>query len=315
MKKIVLGILAFTGLALSSCNVGNGDNYQSVDYYPANLIIPTDGSEATMSMGVYRIKFDFNDATAAVSGALRIADNDYTFIADPVKYTDFGYKQVIKGVSGVFTKGQQEMKDGKFMISAYDALPDNFNPLKVFTPTVKSDKGSADFLPGTLITPVSQSVSAIFVGNFKMGDKYNVHTFSTDSFYSGTTNTGYATSKNTVYRVIIDITKKKATLLIYGAKFAEQMPAINTIILKDLDIVTNAAGYEIVGENVIPLVPEANTLMGELSQCTPNANYTFNSFRMTTTNQELTQVNMRFTVAGKFNGQFSGEYVKLPDNY
>lgn len=315
MKKIVLSLLAFTGLFLSSCNVGNGDNYQNVAYYPTNLIIPTDGSPAVMSQGVYPIKFDFNDGTATVSGALRINETDYSFVADPVKYVDYGYKQVIKGVSGMFSNGSQEMRNGKFMISAYDALPKDFNPTKVFTPIVKNENAGTKFIPGVLITPVSQSVSAIFVGYYQMGDRYNVHTFSTDTFYAGTTNTGYATSDKTVYRVIMDIEKKKATLLIYDAKFAEEMPSIKTIILPELDIVTNSNGYEIVGENIVPLVPEADSTMAELSQCTPNEAFIFNSFRMNTVDQLLTKVNMDYRVAGRFNGKFSGSYVNLPDGF
>lgn len=315
MKKIVLSLLAVGGLFLSSCNVGNGENYQNVAYSPTNLIIPTDGSAPIMSQGVYPIKFDFNDGTAAVSGALRMNDSEFSFIGDPVKYVDYGYKQVIKGVSGMFSKDNLEMKNGKFMISAYDALPENFNPMKVFTPTVKSDKGGTTFLTGTLITPVSQGVPAIFVGYYQMGDRYNVHTFSTDTFYCGTTTTGYATSTNTVYRVIMDIANKKATLLIYGAKFADEMPSLSAIILPELDIVANSNGYEIVGKDIVPLVPESNSLMGELSECTPNENYIFNSFRMSTVDQMLTRVNMNYSVAGRFNGQFSGCYVNLPDGF
>ncbi len=316
MKKIVLSLLAVCGLFMSSCNVGSGENYQNVAYYPTNLIIPSDGSAPVMSQGYYPIKFDFNDGTAAVSGALEINDKKYSFAADPVKYVDYGYKQVIKGVSGMFTNGTQEMKNGKFMISAYDALPENFNPMKVFTPIVKNDNSGTSFLPGTIITPVAQSVPAIFVGYYQMGDQYNVHTISTDSFYCGTTTTNAgANSDKTVYRVIMDIKKKKATLLIYEAKFAEGMPSLSAIILPELDVVVNSNGYEIKGNNVVPLVPETDSLMGELSECTPNEDYIFNSFRMNTVDQMLTKVNMSYSVAGRFSGQFSGCYVKLPDGF
>lgn len=323
MKKTVFCLLSSAGILLSSCTMGSGENSRTVGYATCNMVIPTNGGEPLLSYGSYVFSFDFNAATASVSTNSLIIDNKtYSFTTDPVKYTDFGYRQVIPGLSGVVGNGSMDIKDATFM-TAIPEIPENFNPTRVFTPTMKDDKGTVSYLPGTIYHPNIQSVGLMVVANYTMGNEYTVRTFTPDVFYTGDTSTRYqvdgapqmSQTKNIVYRIIMDIEKKKAALVMYNAKFSNSPnePEKAAIYVPDLDVKFTSGGYEITGTDIVPYMYEGSLSLPDPDTYTKYENFKFDSFRLATTDRWLSSVAVTYKVAGIYDGSFSGKYVTIPD--
>ena len=146
---------------------------------------------------------------------------------------------------------------------------------------------------------------------YNIGNEYTVRTFCRDAYYAGTTTTHYTDkdgnagsfeNKEIVYRAVINVEKMTADVVIYNAQFAPQQPQkITAMVLKALPVETMANGYRITGEDIIPEVVEG-------AATTPNPNYPFKKFSMTTTSDNLDQVAMEFNVGDRYHGLFSGVY-------
>ena len=108
-----------------------------------------------------------------------------------------------------------------------------------------------------------------------------------------------------LYRVLIDLEKKTADIIIYNAKFAAAAPPLKAILLKGLKVTWGKGSYSIEGENLIPSVPEGGTWQ-------ENPRYVFNKFAFNTNGKTMTDANMSYLVAGMYTGQFSGSYVLDP---
>ena len=323
MKKTVFLLMASAGMLLSSCTMGSGENSRTVGYTTCNMITPLNGGEPTLSYGSYVFSFDFNAGTAGVSTNTLMIDNKaYSFSTDPVKYTDYGYRQVIQGLTGLVNNGNMEIKDATFM-TAIPEIPENFNPTRIFTPTEKNDKGVVSYLPGTIYAPNVSSVGLMVVANYTMGNEYQVKTFTSDVFYTGDTSTSYQVdgasqvnqTKSIVYRIIMDIEKKKAALVMYNAKFSNspQEPEKAAIYVPGLDVNFTGNGYEITGTDIVPYMYEGSLTMPDPDLYTKYENYKFDSFRLSTTDKWLSSVMITYKVGGVYNGSFAGKYVTIPD--
>lgn len=331
MKKKLIYALAGCSLLLTACNTGNGENEQTMTYPTCNFVIPKDGTTPTMSYGSYTFKskmsaslWDMSVSTTSLS----INNTARTFVTQTYPVVNVGgYKQIIKNVSSDPASGGYEISNGTFMLSAYDNLPKDFLPNKVFTPTQKDEKGKISYIPGTVFYPnMTGYISPLVVAQYDFGSEYKVKTFFCDAFYAGKTNTSYslpngmsgmAESEKMVYRVIMDLDKKRAGIVIYNAKFSDsdKEPEKAAIYIPGLDITFQGESYEISGKDIIPLIPEGNLpALPDPDKFTPYPTFKFNEFKMVMTNSWLTSTRMEFSVADTYKGYFSGSYVKIPEN-
>lgn len=298
MKRIFLGLAAIAAVfPFASCNTENVDNVTTVTYGTSNLIVPLDGSQPFASSNVYSFMFDLtNNKVSCYTSNLLIDNRTYSFVTDTVacknEAINYGQLITIKGAKGYFNN------DVTLPIHDYEMyITSLYNYLNVNAPGVTGNTYAAPAL----------------VGHYRIGDKYSVRTFSDDSYYMGTTTTSFPgqdgslvayENKDMTYRVVIDVDKDKADVVIYNAKFAQAAPELAGIILFGLDVKWTGNGYSIEGENVVPQVIEG-------SGSTPNDKYTFNKFYFRTTNDNLTQASIEYTVANVFKGAFSGNYLAI----
>ncbi len=331
MNKLTLSFLALSGLLLASCNNEPGKNTVTETYFTCNMIFPLAGGEGSMSEGVYTFFLDRNEDLMTISTEkLKFDNTDHKFASAPVAVEyPTPYQVYLQGVTADQSTGGMLLNGGTFLISPYQ-LPNDFDPTSVFTPAYKNANGQAEYIPGTIFHPaLSKNVSPLVVSNYRLGNEYMVRTFICDAFYSGDTTTSYIydgqqstnVSKNTVYRVIIDVQKSKAGIVIYKAKFSSSPhePLKEAIYLPDLDVKITSNGYVISGQDIVPLIPEGTSYYPNPEGVTPMPAYTFKSFHMMTTNTWMTDVIMNYTVNNptdensSYNGLFSGSYVTLPE--
>lgn len=331
MKKLTLSLLALSGLLLASCNNEPGKSTATSTYATCNMIFPLTGEEGTMSAGYYTFFLDRNEGLMTVStDNLRFDNTDHKFASNPVTLEyPTAYQLFMTGVTADASNGVMAMSNGTFFISPYQ-FPNDFDPTNVFTPAYKNANGQSEYIPGTIFYPsLNGNISPLIVSNYKLGNEYMVRTFICDAFYTGDTTTSYMfngvlgtnSSKTTIYRVIMDIQKKKAGIVLYNAKFsaAPQEPVKEAIYLPDLDIKITTNGYEITGTDIVPLVPEGTSYFPNPDGVTPMPSYTFKSFKMVTTNTWMTDVMMQYQVNNPmdensdYNGLFSGSYLTLPE--
>ncbi len=173
----------------------------------------------------------------------------------------------------------------------------------------------------------SRKYEPVVMAQYNIGSLYSVATFQSDATYRGITSTTFAyqgqqmeyKTKSGSYRVVINPNTLKADVVLYRVKFAEQAPAL-ILVLKDLDVTLGRNGYTISGNNIIPGQQDGAML-------TPNESFPFESFTLTTTNDELSTVSINYTVRNKsmedkigngarvvYEGAFSGSYVSDPEH-
>lgn len=148
---------------------------------------------------------------------------------------------------------------------------------------------------------------------FNVPGKFSVHAFPTRVYYGGTTVSSYKTaegqdknfkSETPVFGVEMNLDSRTATVKIYNAKFADEMPAISLMTLSGLTVEGDRDhGYEIKGTDIIPVVG-----MGD--GAVPYPNFIFNSFELHPSEDLFTDVECDFNVAGRFNGEFEGSCAR-----
>lgn len=165
------------------------------------------------------------------------------------------------------------------------------------------------YLINSYLRPGDQTNSGTLVTfNFKVGADYAIASFPRQAYYGGTTvtsmpNTPDFTNPEPKYFVKINMENRTAELTIYNAKFAETMPmALSAVNIKGLTIKPSREyGYIIEGANIIPTV-------GTGDHAVEYPQYTFNKVEIHPTNAELTNCEITYTVADRFNGRFNGSY-------
>lgn len=302
MKKTVLFALAVSVIAgMSSCN-SEKNTVQTMTYnIPTyNLITSVDGTAApSVAQSVYKINFDLIAATASVATEINVGSTPISFVTDPIKYTggmyewQNAYHEIIK----ISTIKDNNIYDLNCLISSMAYFPAALTGLPAIT---------------------YPSGSKYLIMSYNVGSNTLVRTFWPDATFSGNTTTTYSdrtgtpkqfTSKEILYRVVMNITDKKATVILYDAKFAEEMPkALDAIILKDLPLTFTNSGYRIDATNVIPEQWEGGTT-------TPNTTYVFDSFSLNVGGDLTTTIIEYSVMHNAFHGYFEGKCInQLPSS-
>lgn len=300
--KFILSSIIISSLSLASCNLepDKDNNYQTLNYSVCNLVIPSDGASFA-TMGLYSLIYYTTEGTVAVQTSnlsLGYGESSFTTSAMPYKvqaYTQGGnsYFEVSKFSGGI-------TNDTGFSV----------NQLSGYTSTIVN----------TLVTgdPAISDYPTLFypalVMQYNINQNYTVKTFMRDEIFSGVTtirteSSGQSFSNEEVrYRVFFKDDMKTADVIFYSAKFAENMPVTITFRLKGLNVVYNKTGYAVqipAGEKVVPDLFEGGAF-------TPYPSYTFSSFILSTTSEDLSKASINYTVEStrdKYYGMFAGEYV------
>lgn len=297
MKKSLL--LAFAAAAVAgfaSCDRNSGvTSTVSFNAQTFNLISTLDGSaEPAVASSVYKFNFDQIAGTATIGTEITNNIKAISFATDPITYKVMNYQwnSAIHEVIDIEAFKSKEIYNLDFQITTMANIPPVVDGLPTITYLVNYK---------------------YIVANYQVGDNVYVRTFWTDVTYTGTTTTTYPgaggmksfNSTDVKYRVVMNPADKKATVILYDAKFAEEMPKpITNIVLKDLPVKFNNYGYEITGTDITPLCYEGGV-------ATPNTDRIFNSFTLNV-GGDLTEANIDYTVSGVFRGSFTGSYVLKP---
>lgn len=166
-------------------------------------------------------------------------------------------------------------------------------------------------IPG--IIAIQESMPRIYM-SYRLGDLYNVRTFSEDSYYNGITTTEFE-YKGTPssfqdnqggYRVILDVDARKATVVLYNVKFAARAPYL-TLVLENLKLEFNASGYKVSGNDIVAKMLEAGDLTSYEAR-------PFTKFNFTTVGTDLTKAEIKYEVKDTkmglvYKGSFSGSLI------
>lgn len=286
--------LASLLLLLGSCNtdVDPMENAFSVPYPTTAFVAYPDGSASICDSRYSLTNYPMAGTCVLNSAGVVIGDQTCSFTTDQIPYTS--------------TVQPNGLADQKF--SRGSAMW-NDTPITDITCLIPSQKANVSERAEVTVPGYPSNSETAFFLSYSVGDLATVRTFMSDACYIGQTQTMYSykgenktyTSSDVIYRVCFKQAHKKADLLIYHAKFAEEQPEIQAMLLKDLDVSINAGGYTIRNNsgNIVPEVYEAGEMI-------PNARYPFNSIVISSSNEQLTDVNIIFTVAGSFQGTFRG---------
>lgn len=295
-KSLLLSLAAVAVAGFSSCDHNSGvTSTVSFSSQTFNLITTVDGSAGPVVVSsVYNFNFDQIAATGTIAGEVTNSIQPISFVTDPIKYKVMNYQwnDGIHEVIDLETFKSKDVYNIDFQITTMANIP----------PIISG-------LPAIVI-PTGYKY---LVASYQAGDNVRVRTFWTDVTFTGTTNTSYSVagvdksfnSDDVKYRVIINPTDKKATVILYDARFAEEMPKpLTNVVLKDLPVTFTNTGYEINGKDITPVCYEG-------SVGTPNTDRIFNSFSLSV-GGDLTSAHISYKVSNVFNGAFSGSYIVKP---
>lgn len=321
-KTLLLSAVALSSVGLASCEPSTGEATQTITYPSLNFVYGADNGSPLLSWGAYTFNFNYTEEKETVSTSSLNYDNDtYSFATNGVKYEDISPSRGMGIYAGGFTGlvGQSTpLNDCQFYLASFP-IPDGMEyvPSKKWIPKVEND-GKSEYHPGAMYRP-SYDIPPLVVGSYGVGNRFKVITCSSDMSFFGKTVTKYPggsyENSSMVYRIFIDVKKKTADVVIYDAVFANNMPALAVVYLPSLPLILKDGNYEIVAENVIPMVPEGSNgaAVDVDSVLVPYPNFAFKSFKLTTVpGSLLSKVEITYKVGAAFEGSFEGKYVDLP---
>ena len=252
MKKRLIYALALGAMfSFASCEKEN-ENKSTASYtIPTYSLIVSQNVNGLSDEGKsvayspYKFNFDLLKGTVVLAPDLNYGKLPFSFATGDMPYMA-GYYYGEDGGLRELIKFESAKQGNIYNIEGQIFTPANLPPYVNGAPAVS--------VPGD---------GMYLVMHYYYGSDYEVYTFWKDVTFRGTTTTSYAyegenkqfSNKEMSYRVIMDIDAKKATVILYDAKFAEEMPnAISDIEIKDLTLQFNVAGYRIYGENITPSV-------------------------------------------------------------
>lgn len=299
MKKKFLGILALASMALTSCNTDVDDTVGTFTYPQYSLVTDLDNGKIKAVESSYTI---FNNQT---KGLASISTN-VPFTFDDVKYS-FATDTVAMKWNALNTP------DGRAEVAVISGVKANVNgdpslPLRNFMCEIAYFIYPNSNLPVIKDVPKVTTTPQSLLIDYNIGDRFSVKTFLKDTFYAGKTVTSYpgdngalATYSNTemFYRVILDVQKNTAKVVMYLARFSEKMPKSMNIVLDDLPVTWMKGGYMISATDIVPKVAEGSGL-------TENENYTFKTFSFRFDDSRLTTASISYNVKGIYQGSFVG---------
>lgn len=301
MKKMFL--LAGICLALVSCKNDENDIPDNgvKSECKVSCLLTTTG-ENPQSFPVYNVPFVFkyefvNNTITLSTDMLGLSlNNKLSFVSDPVNFVGATYSEGMAlkfEVPSINTK-MNGVYNSKYNITDLECL---------FTDIY--------FCPDSWRNNNPRPLGDMVIMECEIGDEYILRTFPLIAGYRGTSTTSFAMggkeqsymSDVPLYAVAIDPNTNKAEVGLYNAKFAEPMPQL-TMYLRGLNVEYTAEGYKIYAseEGVVPLV--GNDLI-------PYPDYIFNNFELVCKGEKLTDINVNFQVAGKFNGRFNGSFTSV----
>lgn len=280
----------------TSCEKNDPESTYTISYPVYNLYTPLSSDQAShVSAATYQLQYDFINATIEI-GATGLTWNNatYSFNTDATRFTD-----------GYYDDGGEvvEFKNAKATVAGMTVdMSGMLTNRKYYTKQTVPD------ITGGV---VNYSEIPVIAFSYNIGDLYSVRTFNPEAYMGGTTQTVYEmkgetktyTNDKMLYRTIIDTQKMTADMVIYNARFAEEMPiALLAVVVKNLKVEWIPNGYRISGTDVTPLYLEANQLQ-------PIPAYTFNSVSLSTVGDRLTDFVIDYEVAGKYKGHFNGSVI------
>lgn len=300
MRKIIFAAVAASLMTLASCK--NNEGVSNVTYsVPTYSMITNivDGGEPVIAGTLYKFNFDMMAGTATIGSELPLgSNNNISFVTSSIPYTGGIYTfegkpyEVIdvKSFKAGSASNQESIIDLECQLTQIAYLPPVINGLPRFE------------------YPVDLRYAVM---HYNIGEDYRVRTFWKDMTFRGTTTTSYPdkegvtknyTNKEVLYRIVMDIKEKEATVILYNVKLAEEMPmTISNIVLEKLPLAFDANGIKIVASEIVPKIYEG-------SEATPNPKYKFDTFECDILG-DLTNATIRYKVAGMYQGQFTGSYL------
>lgn len=298
MRKYLFFAIPAVALLLGGCNNDPVDSTSQVTYPVYSLVTDRSSADTQAVASAYNFTFNFTKENVILAAALSYGGSTRTFTSKETTYTSDTYS------GGMVIK-----------LGAIEAYWDNnaSKPIENLRCEISSmintyDKEVLGVPDLTEEQRVSLNYPAILV-SYSVGTDYIVSSFPMVAWYKGETNTTYPgdgqfSDENMVYRVAVDVPKRTANVVIYEARFAEAMPSLPAVVLENLPVVFENGTYTIKAENVVPKVAEGNGL-------TEYPNYIFNSFEFRRAG--MAQAAISYTVAGRFNGVFTGSWLQKYD--
>lgn len=297
MKKIFL--MGAVLLGLTACNLDTTENVMDIKSNVMNHFSPIGEGDPFVGTSQYSFSLDmdggdlsFWTSDLGVSGSSSFTSSTIGFKISSVS-TETGISEIIR-----FSKeGNASVNGGPISDVAGQFTTNYF---------IKEGVN----IPGY---PVLVEGPRRLVMNYNLADKYVVHTFPADAFYGGETvtvddsGTSFASDKM-IYRLAIDYLTNTADLIMYDCRFSEKMKiSLVALVIEDLDFKVTASGYEVTGENKVPLYLEGNSL-------TEFRGFIFESVSLKTTDADLTSIKIDYDVrnAGSnalYKGSFGGSYI------
>ena len=298
MKKT--GLFAFGALCLltTACNPSDGETTTYNTFNTINHITDLSTGEVTTTNGDYKFFYNFTNQNGYVSTENLVFDNaTYSFRTDEATFLNYYFNS--GGQISEFNNLQGLVSMGGMSLPLKNASIGWTTMFYWYTEV------SVPGING--VTSPQPYVTAYY----EIGSEYAVRTFARDSYFMGTTQTSYVmgdapktyTNEDMIYRFVMDLKNNTADMVIYKARFAEEMPmSITAIVIKGLTLTFTPSGYTITGEKIIPSMLEGGQLV-EMPA------YIFDSVNLVTTNNEITHIKLDYNVAGRYQGVFTGSAV------
>lgn len=303
MKKKFFVAATAALMTLASCESDGGTSTYTYSVPTYNLV--TDdvaGGEPVVSGSIYKYNFDLMSGKVTMGSEIAVSTgNTVSFMTGSIPYAagmykpdeqDSQYGEVIfiKALNAGAESNEEKVSNLECQLTSFAYVPPEITGL----PSVSYPTG----LKYTLMS-------------YNIGQSYRVRTFWHDMTFRGNTTTHYPdksgssktySNADVLYRVVMNVKEKKATVILYNAKLAEEMPnPITNIVLKDLPLAFDGAGFSINAADVTPVIYEAGV-------ATPNTQFAFDKFTLRSVG-DLTSCTIFYKVAGKYEGEFNGSYV------
>lgn len=291
MKKILISMFALLSLVATSCNdnkEGWDENTVNVQTSSPAILIPVTGNEEPVFVQDYALRYSQSLADGKVSvksiSTLSLPDGtSFSFESPATTVSGTQLTNIIEPLPFTGADGRTVRLRARLTQQYY-----NYN----------RSSGRVESLSQF---PISLAV-------LNIGTNYMLKTIQEVNTFAGKTTTlindaNPYTTPDIVYELTLDIVNRKASVVLYNAKFAEAMPNIRIMRIRNLTLrADRSSGYVVEGENLVPEVLEG-------SEWVPNQRFAFNNFSLTPTNDNLSMASIKYRVANVYTGSCIGSYI------
>lgn len=307
MTKKIFFPLAILAFCMSSCDVGENNSNNSVSFSNIyNMIVDANNPEAVAqaTQSDYSINEDYLHNTMDIMASNIVINNQkYSFESDTlaIKPKYFGKDISYKSISriGNISKGGATVTNFEGYLAAY-FIPVNSNYSSLST----SDLFSPDFKFSYTVSASSSYAENWYffpIFDYKINDSYNVTTFMPTACYVGQSyvqnNDNTLSTQKTGYQVVLDFTKKEATIFILGVDLnpisSTDVPKV--IKLEKIPITMTHYNYTLKAEAPKTSVPGKTS--DNKSDFIESGEYQVTDFSLDVTSKDLTEVSISYKVA------------------